>query len=270
MPLVAAKCTQCGANIEVNPSQDAGICPHCGTAYVTEKVIKNYITNNYTNIGSVNIDTLNVSMPDPVEQTVNSYRSYMKADALNQACNLILDALYKDSGNAVYNLLAALFCMKYKVEGNSYYTLESQRQFSFKQRRMAKDVMADYEKYINEFNFDNPAPIPEGLDYFLDTQPFSTYTIYGFDNVANKLSPAERQKYADLVQELENERQARFQTVSARKRAENLYNSAKQRFNSSNQSSKQTQEPQKLSWITIAVAAVIVAVVVIVMISIST
>lgn len=78
MPLVAAKCTQCGANIEVNPSHDAGICPHCGTAYVTEKVIKNYITNNNLNVGGVNIDKVNVSVPDHIEKVVKSYSAYMK------------------------------------------------------------------------------------------------------------------------------------------------------------------------------------------------
>lgn len=47
MGLVAAKCTQCGANIEVDDTNDAGICKYCGTAFVTEKVINNYnITNN--------------------------------------------------------------------------------------------------------------------------------------------------------------------------------------------------------------------------------
>ncbi|MDR1094303.1 MAG: leucine-rich repeat protein, partial [Clostridiales bacterium] len=38
----AAKCTNCGANIEIDAAKDAGICPHCGTAFVSEKVIKNY------------------------------------------------------------------------------------------------------------------------------------------------------------------------------------------------------------------------------------
>ena len=42
MGLVAAKCTQCGANIEVDDTNDAGICKYCGTAFVTEKVINNY------------------------------------------------------------------------------------------------------------------------------------------------------------------------------------------------------------------------------------
>lgn len=51
MPLVAAKCTQCGANIEVDDTKEAGICKYCGTAFITEKAITNYntyITNNYT------------------------------------------------------------------------------------------------------------------------------------------------------------------------------------------------------------------------------
>lgn len=48
MAFVAAKCTQCGGSLQVDNSKDAGICPFCGTAFVTEKVIKNYnihITN---------------------------------------------------------------------------------------------------------------------------------------------------------------------------------------------------------------------------------
>ena len=48
-----AKCITCGANIEVDESRDAGICPYCNTAYVTEKAIANYannVTNNATTI----------------------------------------------------------------------------------------------------------------------------------------------------------------------------------------------------------------------------
>lgn len=55
MPLVAAKCTQCGANIEVDNSKEAGICKYCGTAFITEKAINNYITNNTYNIQNANL-----------------------------------------------------------------------------------------------------------------------------------------------------------------------------------------------------------------------
>lgn len=65
MGFVAAKCTQCGANIEVDESKDAGICKYCGTAFVTEKAINNYntyITNNYdgatVNIIGGNVENL--------------------------------------------------------------------------------------------------------------------------------------------------------------------------------------------------------------------
>ena len=51
MALVAAKCTMCGASIKVDDSQERGICEHCGTEYITEKVIVNYVTN-ITNVDS--------------------------------------------------------------------------------------------------------------------------------------------------------------------------------------------------------------------------
>lgn len=51
MGMVAAKCTQCGANIQVDETREAGICPHCGTPFVTEKVINNY---NYEVHNTVN------------------------------------------------------------------------------------------------------------------------------------------------------------------------------------------------------------------------
>jgi len=51
--LVAAKCTECGAGIEVDDNKEAGICRHCNTAFITQKVINNYntyITQNITNV----------------------------------------------------------------------------------------------------------------------------------------------------------------------------------------------------------------------------
>ena len=59
MPLVNAKCTNCGANLEVDNTKDAAICPYCGSAYIVEKAINNYnITNNTTN--NINAEVVNV------------------------------------------------------------------------------------------------------------------------------------------------------------------------------------------------------------------
>ena len=63
MALVQAKCTNCGANIEVDQTKEAGICPYCNTAYITQKAIINYnstIINNY----SINADTVNITGPN--------------------------------------------------------------------------------------------------------------------------------------------------------------------------------------------------------------
>ena len=42
MANVNAKCTNCGENILIDDVKDADICPHCNTAFVTEKAIKLY------------------------------------------------------------------------------------------------------------------------------------------------------------------------------------------------------------------------------------
>jgi len=50
MALVTAKCTECGAAIEVEDTKDAGICNFCGTAFVTQKVINEHHTHVTKNI----------------------------------------------------------------------------------------------------------------------------------------------------------------------------------------------------------------------------
>lgn len=57
---VPAKCTGCGASLEVNASEQAAICPYCNNAYIVEKAINNY---NISSTGNVNVAsaTINVS-----------------------------------------------------------------------------------------------------------------------------------------------------------------------------------------------------------------
>lgn len=39
---VPAKCTNCGGALQVNPTQEAAICPFCNQPYIIEKAINNY------------------------------------------------------------------------------------------------------------------------------------------------------------------------------------------------------------------------------------
>lgn len=55
MPLLNAKCTNCGANLKVDNAKDAAICDHCGSAFIVEKAINNYNITNNIQAGVVNI-----------------------------------------------------------------------------------------------------------------------------------------------------------------------------------------------------------------------
>lgn len=48
--LVQAKCTSCGAGLEVNPAKETAICPFCGEAYIVEKAINNYNISQAQNV----------------------------------------------------------------------------------------------------------------------------------------------------------------------------------------------------------------------------
>lgn len=82
--LVAAKCPNCGANLKVDSTQEAGICNFCNTAFITEKAVNNYnitnITNNNIKTDKVEISSLNISPYD----AMNEYNkgNYKKALSL--------------------------------------------------------------------------------------------------------------------------------------------------------------------------------------------
>lgn len=55
MTLVSAKCTNCGAILQVNKAQDAAICQHCGSAFIVEKAINNFHVTNHISADTVHI-----------------------------------------------------------------------------------------------------------------------------------------------------------------------------------------------------------------------
>lgn len=61
MSLVQAKCVNCNANLEVDDSKDAAICPCCGTPYIVEKAIQNFNISNNISAENVIIQNGNAS-----------------------------------------------------------------------------------------------------------------------------------------------------------------------------------------------------------------
>lgn len=94
MALVPAKCTQCGGNIEVDDTHEAGICQHCGTPFITEKAINNYtanITNNIVNnFSGANVTFANTTDIDKLYQTARRFRKDCNSEEAAKYYDMIL------------------------------------------------------------------------------------------------------------------------------------------------------------------------------------
>ena len=55
MPLVNAKCTNCGATLTIDNNKDVAICQYCNSAFIVERAISNYNITNNINASVVNI-----------------------------------------------------------------------------------------------------------------------------------------------------------------------------------------------------------------------
>ena len=103
MPFVPAICTQCGAPIVVDDTKEAGICNHCGTAFITEKAIYNYnYVNNITNVSNTN-NTYNVQ-----DSEVHIHNAYDDAETLYKNICAQLENGYTGNDEAVLNNLRTM------------------------------------------------------------------------------------------------------------------------------------------------------------------
>lgn len=83
MPIVQAKCTNCGGILQINNEKDAAICPYCQTPYIVEKAISNYQVS--IKDSAVNIYTTGLSYDDKYE-SANSFltvhKDYVQAEKI--------------------------------------------------------------------------------------------------------------------------------------------------------------------------------------------
>ncbi len=69
MGLVDAKCTNCGAVLQVDADKEAAICPYCNSAYIVEKAINNFNITNNVNVQNavINMNGGVIQMADTVD-----------------------------------------------------------------------------------------------------------------------------------------------------------------------------------------------------------
>ena len=106
MAIVAAKCTECGAPIEVNDERKEGYCPFCGTKYITQDIIHNTVNNNYV---TNNIDTAVIQGGDTVDAMYERFEAYIKLGDLISAGETVGQMRKKFPQKALTWYCAALY-----------------------------------------------------------------------------------------------------------------------------------------------------------------
>lgn len=87
MALIPAICTQCGAQIRVDDTHEAGICQHCGTAFITEKVIKKYSIYNINNNNFVGAN-INMNLENELEKLICAADGFYKLKEYDNALSI--------------------------------------------------------------------------------------------------------------------------------------------------------------------------------------
>lgn len=109
MGLIAAKCSQCGADIEIDDSQEYGYCSHCGTKFITEKIIHNTynIVNHNTKVENATIIQRASGLDDKIER----FKYYIVIDdldkAFEEARSMLNDYPYKAESHLFLSLIHA-------------------------------------------------------------------------------------------------------------------------------------------------------------------
>lgn len=81
MPIVQAKCENCGGVLAVDESQKAAICPFCNTPYVVQDAINNYnITNNIKVEAGATVNVYNTNTFFDFEIEVGVLKKYKGED----------------------------------------------------------------------------------------------------------------------------------------------------------------------------------------------
>ncbi|MBR4743129.1 MAG: hypothetical protein IK082_02925 [Oscillospiraceae bacterium] len=95
MALVDAKCKYCKANLKVNDSLEAAICPNCKTPYIVQDAINYYsttnITNNTTNVEKLYTDKVIMNDDRSVEQRLAAAEQQMVFRDWDEALRIFLE-----------------------------------------------------------------------------------------------------------------------------------------------------------------------------------
>lgn len=77
MPLVPAKCPNCGASLTLDPVTRAAVCPYCQTPFVVEDAVNNYNTQNTVRVEHLHTDKVEIQDSGSAESLLKTANTYL-------------------------------------------------------------------------------------------------------------------------------------------------------------------------------------------------
>jgi len=94
---VPAKCTCCGATLEVDPRQEAAVCRYCNTPFIVEKAINNY---NVSVSGNIHVASATINIQGKnLENLIKRAKIFEEKGELRNALNYYEQVLDIDIEN---------------------------------------------------------------------------------------------------------------------------------------------------------------------------
>lgn len=152
MPLVPAKCTECGGEIEVNNEKKLGVCKHCRQPFVVEESINNYNTyNNYNTTNNYNDGSIvNIVEGESKETLLKNAEIALKIENYDLAKENfeILTKRYPDEYKGWWGLIQSI------TKNFTYYDLsidELNQFYSYSIKLASDDVIVELKKQYKEY-----------------------------------------------------------------------------------------------------------------------
>ncbi|MCR4647819.1 MAG: hypothetical protein K5776_01930 [Lachnospiraceae bacterium] len=124
MALVKARCTFCGVTLDVEENKDAEVCKHCGTPFVVEKAIRNYIQG----FSSGNNEPFEYYKEDGMKKSVEKKSDEgRKSEKIKYLYEKIDKELRLNNYKEVSQLCSELLCidetefLAWKIKGNALF-----------------------------------------------------------------------------------------------------------------------------------------------------
>ena len=77
MPLVPAKCPNCGASLTLDPVTRAAVCPYCQTPFVVEDAVNNYNIQNTVRVEHLHTNKVEIQDFGSAESLLKTANTYL-------------------------------------------------------------------------------------------------------------------------------------------------------------------------------------------------